>query len=55
MTQAFEFIEKNISLFEFNLFYVIVSGRLAEEFFNLDIEKVMELNILDGNNNFLFK
>ena len=44
--QAFDLIEKEKQIFEFNLFYVIVSGGLAEEFFNNYAEKVIDMNIL---------
>ena len=44
--QAFDLFEQEKQIFEFNLFYVIVSGRLAEEFFNNYAEKVIDMNIL---------
>ena len=44
--EAFQMFEKEKKIFEFNLFYVIVSGRLAEEFFNEYAEKVIDTNIL---------
>lgn len=44
--EAFQMFEKDKKIFEFNLFYVIVSGRLAEEFFNNYAEKVIDENIL---------
>ena len=44
--EAFQLFEIGKTIFEFNLFYVIVSGRLAEEFFNKYAEKVIDMNIL---------
>ncbi len=44
--QAFDLFEQDKQIFEFNLFYVIVSGRYAEEFFNNYSEKVIDMNIL---------
>ena len=44
--EAFQLFEIRKTIFEFNLFYVIVSGRLAEEFFNKYAEKVIDMNIL---------
>ena len=37
--EAFNFVEKNYEVFKFKLFYVIVSGTLSEEFFNLYVKK----------------
>ena len=44
--EAFNLLKKLENIFKFKLVYVIVSGRLAEEFFNNYGEKVMDMNIL---------
>ena len=48
VSAAFELLEILKKVFEFRLFYVIVSGRLAEEFFNNYAEKVIDMNILSA-------
>ena len=40
------FIEKNLNYFEFRLFYIIVSGRLAEEFYNEYVKIAEKYNII---------
>ena len=40
------FIEKNLNYFEFRLFYIIVSGRLAEEFYNEYVKITEKYNII---------
>ena len=40
------FIEKNLNYFEFRLFYVIVSGKLAEEFYNEYVKITEKYNII---------
>ena len=44
--ETFDFISKNYDDFKFQLFYVIVSGALSEEFFNEYVRKTLELHIL---------
>ena len=48
VSAAFKLLEILKKVFEFRLFYVIVSGRLAEEFFNNYAEKVIDMNILSA-------
>ena len=44
--KAFEIISEKYNEFKFKLFYVIVSGRLSEEFFNEYLKKSLEMHIL---------
>ena len=49
VSEAFYLLEIKKELFSFRLFYVIVSGRLAEEYFNNYAEKVINMNILSAS------
>ena len=49
VSEAFQLFEIKKKLFYFRLFYVIVSGRLAEEYFNNYAEKVINMNILSAS------
>ena len=49
VNEAFQLFEIKKKIFEFRLFYVIVSGRLAEEYFNNYAEKVINMNILSAS------
>ena len=40
------FIESNLDYFEFRLFYIVVSGRLAEEFYNEYVKITEKYNII---------
>ena len=42
----FSFIKKNLEYFQFRLFYIVVSGSLAEEYFSVYVEKSEKYNIL---------
>ena len=44
--ETFKYISDNYEDFKFKLFYVIVSGKLSEEFFNEYVKKTLELHIL---------
>ena len=44
--EAFNIIEQRYDEFKFKLFYVIVGGELADEFFNEYIQKSLEMHIL---------
>ena len=46
VSETFNLLKKLENVFKFKLLYVIVSGRLAEEFFNNYAEKVIDMNIL---------
>ena len=47
--KAFSFIEKRKTYFEFRLFYTIVSGSLAEEFYTEYVKFLDKYNIISGN------
>ena len=47
--KAFSFIQKRKNYFEFRLFYTIVSGSLAEEFYNEYVKFVDMTNIISAN------
>ena len=47
--KAFSFIQKRKNYFEFRLFYTIVSGSLAEEFYNEYVKFVDTTNIISAN------
>ena len=49
VNEAFQLFENMKEIFYFRLFYVIVSGRLAEEYFNNYAEKVINMNILSAS------
>ena len=49
VNEAFQLFEIKKEVFDFRLFYVIVSGRLAEEYFNNYAEKVINMNILSAS------
>ena len=49
------FIKKNIDYFEFKLFYTIVSGRLAEEYYNKYVKLTEEYNIISASVVYCFK
>ena len=40
----FKYLKKNLDYFEFKLFYIIVSGSLAEDFYNKYVEKTEKYN-----------
>ena len=42
----FSFIEKNLKYFEFRLFYIVVSGSLAEDFFREYVKMTEKYNII---------
>ena len=44
--EIFEYIKKHLDYFEFKHFYIIVSGSLAEEFYNEYVKKTEEYNII---------
>ena len=44
--EAFKEITNNYEEYKFNLFYVIVSGKLSEEFFNEYLKQIYKLHIL---------
>ena len=44
--ELISFITKNLNYFEFRLFYIIVSGRLAEEFYNEYVKITEKFNII---------
>ena len=44
--EAFDIISKNYEEYKFKLFYVIVSGKLSEKFFEEYVKKSLELHIL---------
>ena len=46
VSETFNLLKKLENIFKFKLLYVIVSGRLAEEYFNNYAEKVIDMNIL---------
>ena len=46
VSKAFSLISNNKKEFYFNLFYVIVSGNLAENFFNIYVKKSLEIILL---------
>ena len=46
VSETFNLLKNLENIFKFKLLYVIVSGRLAEEFFNNYAEKVIDMNIL---------
>lgn len=46
VSKAFSLISNNKKEFYFNLFYVIVSGNLAENFFNIYVKKSLEIPII---------
>ena len=45
VSSLISFIEKNRSYFEFRLFYIVVSGRLAEEYYNEYVKITEKYNI----------
>ena len=47
--KAFKFIKKKKNYFEFRLFYTIVSGRLAEEFYTEYVKFIDDYNIISAN------
>jgi len=49
------FIKKNINYFEFRLFYTIVSGKLAEEYYNKYVKLTEEYNIISASIVYCFK
>ena len=49
------FIKNNIDYFEFKLFYTIVSGRLAEEYYNKYVKLTEEYNIISASVVYCFK
>ena len=51
----FSFIEKNLQYFEFRLFYIVVSGRLAEEFYNNYVKITEKYNIIAASIVYCFK
>ena len=46
VSNAFKEIKNNKNIYEFNLFYVIVSGSLAEEFFTVYAKETQKINII---------
>ena len=46
VSYAFKEIKNNKNIYEFNLFYVIVSGSLAEEFFTVYAKETQKINII---------